>query len=39
MYLSERPQPDKEEKTGPKGGRVARTVVLLGFVSLLTDVS
>ena len=39
MYLSERPQPDKEAAPNPKGGRVGRTVVLLGFVSLLTDVS
>ena len=39
MYLSERPQPDKEAESSPTGGRVGRTVVLLGFVSLLTDVS
>jgi len=39
VYLSERPQPDKEAESSPTRGRVGRTVVLLGFVSLLTDVS
>ena len=40
MYLSDRPRPGEPGGGGSgSGGRVARTVVLLGFVSLLTDVS
>ena len=43
MYLSDRPRRDLDEATeaasGAHQGRVARTVVLLGFVSLLTDLS
>ncbi|MEU3454311.1 MFS transporter [Micromonospora sp. NPDC006766] len=37
MYVSLRDRPTSE--TGPRTGRVATTVVLLGVVSLLTDVS
>ncbi len=43
MYLSDRPRRDldeaREAASGAHQGRVARTVVLLGFVSLLTDLS
>jgi MFS family permease len=41
MYLSERPRRLPARPSGDKrrGGRVARTVVLLGVVSMLTDVS
>ena len=41
MYLSERPRPEASDATPTArlSRRVAPTVVLLGFVSLLTDVS
>ena len=41
MYLSERPRPEASDTTPTArlSRRVAPTVVLLGFVSLLTDVS
>ena len=42
MYLSERPRADPKEMTGPAAAlrdRVAPTVVLLGIVSLFTDIS
>jgi MFS family permease len=46
MYLSERPTPDVEIDAGARvrsgtttGQRVSRTVVLMGLVSLVTDVS
>ena len=40
VYLSDRPRPKEEGDSGPgRRGRVGRTVVLLGFVSLFTDVS
>ena len=42
MYMTERPRPDAPRTAGPAGSarrRVGSTVVLLGIVSLLTDVS
>ena len=40
MYISERPRPDAAEAPSPeRGRRVSSTVLLLGGVSLLTDIS